>query len=254
MVDQLRYAEKSFEVRFCAALTAAIMPMNRNPKWFGLTQAQERRVGIDTVLGIGGRLLIFQFKAKTDGKIRIDKYQLDCLSGVERSYPNSTFYILPEAEDISAAGKESCVFSHAWSATPSKLAAAFNTTQRTADLHLNPTTSLLERGARTRIAVEKTCTRFGCFCPPSARATATALGHTHGSLLAFLLRDWGATDHDVPLPSFGKEGLGIRVERDRVEASAGAGPLSSAEQFERLLGEGAHKNIGRGAYGLFLAA
>lgn len=29
------------------------MPFNRNPKWFGLTQAQERKKGIDATKGIG---------------------------------------------------------------------------------------------------------------------------------------------------------------------------------------------------------
>jgi hypothetical protein len=80
------------------------MPFNRNPKWFGLTQAQERKKGIDAVLGIGGSLILFQFKAQTivqsQGRIKIERDQLTKLTSVEAQYPNSTFYVFPEAQDI----------------------------------------------------------------------------------------------------------------------------------------------------------
>jgi len=71
----MRFSEKSFEVRFCATFSAALMPFNRNPQWFGMTQAQERMTGIDTMLSIGGKLLIFQFKAKQDDKFKLEQAQ-----------------------------------------------------------------------------------------------------------------------------------------------------------------------------------
>jgi len=76
-----KFIEKSFEIRFCAALSAALMPFNRNPYWFGLSQKQERRHGVDAVLQLAkkrpGKLMMFQFKAKLSDKVYKDKIKLD---------------------------------------------------------------------------------------------------------------------------------------------------------------------------------
>ena len=69
------------------------MPFNRNPKWFGLTQAQERKKGIDAALGLGGSLILFQFKAQSKSRIKIDVDQLSKLTSVEAQYPDSTYSV-----------------------------------------------------------------------------------------------------------------------------------------------------------------
>ena len=93
------------------------MPFNRNPKWFGLTQAQERKKGIDAALGLGGSLVLFQFKAQSNSRVKIERDQLNKLTSVEKTYPNSTFYVFPEAEDIHAAALPDCMFTEAWCCT-----------------------------------------------------------------------------------------------------------------------------------------
>jgi hypothetical protein len=250
----VRYAEKSFEVRFCAALTAAIMPMNRNPKWFGLTQAEERKAGIDTVLGIGGRLVIFQFKAKQKGKIKIEGEQYENLEKIEAKYPNSTYYVFPEAEDIFVAGKENCLFSHAWCCPPSRFSSSFSTGQQSASFSLDTASSKLESQRLDKgLTVERTCDQFGCFCLMSAHDIIEAYEGKSGSLLRFLIRGWQGAGFDLALPPFGDRGIGIPVSRDPSSVDGDVEPLTSEEQFERLLGESANQNLGKGAYGLFIA-
>ncbi len=112
----MRFAEKSFEIRFCAALSAALMPFNRNPQWFGLTQAQERKAGVDAILQQGGRLLVFQFKAAKkqnasspsvlDFKLEID--QAKVLANFSKNHPQSTFYIFPGHGTVSQASAKNC--------------------------------------------------------------------------------------------------------------------------------------------------
>lgn len=72
----MRFSKKIFEIRFCASLSAATMPFNRNPKWYGLTQAEDRRNGIYAMLAVGGRLIILQFKAQHHGKFRLNAIQM----------------------------------------------------------------------------------------------------------------------------------------------------------------------------------
>lgn len=58
----MRLSEKTVELNICAQVTSIV----RSPQrlfWFGLTQKQEARAGFDACTKLGGRLLVFQFKA-----------------------------------------------------------------------------------------------------------------------------------------------------------------------------------------------
>jgi hypothetical protein len=92
----MRFNEKNFEIRFCAALTAALMPFNRNPQWFGLTQKQERMAGFDAMLRQGGHLTLFQFKAlRSDNRLHINLKQLKALMYFSGENRGKSYYIFP---------------------------------------------------------------------------------------------------------------------------------------------------------------
>lgn len=254
----MRYAEKSFEIRFCAALSAAIMPFNRNPKWFGLTQAQERRKGIDAVLGIGGSLVLFQFKAQSGSRIKIERDQLTKLTSVETQYPNSTFYVFPEAEDIHAAARTDCMFKEAWCCTPSALDGEIKKTTKSAAFTLDATASALTQARpKKSVSIQKTCKRFGCFCPSSTQQVFHDLRRSPRSLIRFLVGSWDG--RDLTDSSFAERGIGIPIGRDLQRGSMDRGvdadtkTITRAEMFEDLLGEGAHQSLGPGLQALFIA-
>lgn len=230
------------------------MPLNRNPKWFGLTQAQERSAGIDTVLGIGGRLVIFQFKAKQKGKLKIERDQCRKLTNIELRYPNSTFYVFPEAEDIFVAGRETCLFRHAWCCLPSQLLSAFASSKQTTSFSLDRAGSKLTRQRPlVQRSVSTACTRFGCFCPPSQQQSSAAYGRLVVNLVSLLLAGKDEAKSDVVLPPFAENVFGIPIFGDPKEAYAGAEPITSAEQFEQLFNDNAYHDLHRGVYGLFIA-
>ena len=59
----MRVSEKTIELNFCAQFAARY---GEPVLWFGLTQKQEARLGFDAWTRMGGRLLVFQFKASND--------------------------------------------------------------------------------------------------------------------------------------------------------------------------------------------
>lgn len=258
----MRYAEKSFEIRFCAALSAAIMPLNRNPKWFGLTQAQERKKGIDAALGLGGTLVLFQFKAQSKSqsgsRIKIERDQLTNLMSVEKTYPNSTFYVFPEATDIYAAARPDCMFTETWCCTPSGLDGEVPRSAKSAAFALDATASTLSQARpKKQVAIQKTCKRFGCFCPSSAHQAIEELRKSPRSLIQFLVGAWDGPE--LTDTAFAERGIGIPIGRDLQRGSMGRGKgtdpkaITSAEMFEDLLGEGAHHNLAPGLQALFIA-
>ena len=254
----MRYAEKSFEIRFCAALSAAIMPFNRNPKWFGLTQAQERKKGIDAVLGIGGRLVLFQFKAQSGSRIKIERDQLTKLASVEKKYPNSTFYVFPEAEDIHAAARTDCMFKEAWCCTPTALDKEVDKKAKSAAFTLDATASALTQARpKKSVTIQKTCKRFGCFCPSSAHQIMEDWKGSGASLVRFMIGSWDG--RDLTDSSFAERGIGIPIGQDMPRGSMDRDDapdrrtITSTKMFEELLGEGAHQNLGPGLQALFIA-
>jgi hypothetical protein len=56
----MRISEKTIELNYCAQLSRR---SGYELTWFGLTQKQEARAGFDACAKLGGRLVLFQFKA-----------------------------------------------------------------------------------------------------------------------------------------------------------------------------------------------
>jgi len=99
--------EKTLELNICAEILAIIrnQPGYQKAVWQGLTQAQEREVGLDELLrNMGhGRHLMLQFKAPWSSspadivyKFSVNMPQHVTLeTGLAARYPSSVFYVLP---------------------------------------------------------------------------------------------------------------------------------------------------------------
>ena len=96
----MKLSEKTLELNICAQMHSAMSP-HVNLFWFGLTQRQEARMGFDACAKLGGRLLIFQFKASNDRlrsgerKFQLDHDQLLALHGLAGHAMRSVFYTFP---------------------------------------------------------------------------------------------------------------------------------------------------------------
>lgn len=58
----MKLSEKTLELNICAQ-ASRLLGAKKKILWFGLTQKQEAKAGFDACTKLGGRLLIFQFKA-----------------------------------------------------------------------------------------------------------------------------------------------------------------------------------------------
>jgi hypothetical protein len=101
----MRLSEKTLELSFCAQF--AERWNLRNVIWFGLTQAQERRLGFDACSRINGRLLVFQFKASNvivhhrrfvgpRRRFTIPHDQLLRLRDLATGLPRAVYYAFPD--------------------------------------------------------------------------------------------------------------------------------------------------------------
>ncbi len=245
----MRFNEKSFELRFCAALSAAAMPFNRNPQWFGMTQAQERKNGVDAMIKTGGgSLLIFQFKAQNKNTCCFDKSQWFNLSRVEGLFPRSTLYVLPGVGDISSAARISCLLKESWLVRPADLGPAFRSGAQTTSLCLDPASNTLRRSRpSSSVPAKRLCGTLGCFCRPWGKRFRsdlvrswlqfrTALGDFDEQTTAF---EDAIYSSGVPICGFG----GRRADRDAIETSA---------QFESLFSEDGRPATVPNLMGLFL--
>lgn len=93
----MRLSEKTLELNFCAQATASVAP--RRLLWFGLTQKEEAKLGFDACTNLGGRLLIFQFKASNQvvgsaRRFRAPHGQMVRLQGLIPA-TGAVFYALP---------------------------------------------------------------------------------------------------------------------------------------------------------------
>lgn len=248
----MRFSEKSFEVRFCAALSAAIMPFNRNPQWFGMTQAQERRTGIDTMLEIGGHLLLFQFKAKQNDKFILEALQWNTLAAISRKYPNSTYYVFPEAAGAKSAASVDCILKHSWCCPASDLGKSFKPSAASTTLSLDPTAaSLIKARPKLSIAVQQTCQTFGCFCPPFWHDMCLKSGPNGRIYFLSPSGGYGPISTSQPIPEFAERLRGIPLG-DVSSEGHDDHPLRTIEEFDKILGEGAKSNLAPGLLGLFL--
>nr|CAD6420454.1 hypothetical protein REQ54_02101 [Rhizobium sp. Q54] len=247
-----RFSEKSFEVRFCAALSAAMMPFNRNPHWFGMTQAQERINGIDTMVRVKGRLYIFQFKAKQNDVFKLDRLQWRCLDKIGRRYPRSTRYVFPEAGDVATAASVQCLLRHSWCVTANSIGRAFRRNADTTLLSLDPSGKVLtKKRPKTAIAGRTACDEFGCFCPKRGSALVYQQHGEGGDLIYF----YGGEASDI-------EGFRYRsliavadggIPFGDLPTDGDATPsIRSSQQFEEILEEEAEKDLSPGLFGLFL--
>lgn len=127
----MRLSEKTLELNICSQL-AKISPYQII--WFGLTQRQEAKLGFDTCAELGGRLLIFQFKASCNdvrGKRRFcashkQLIELKKNCGVS----NTVFYVFPLIGTTSELLTKTDILKNTWLLDVSELP----------DLHV-PTTS-----------------------------------------------------------------------------------------------------------------
>jgi hypothetical protein len=249
----MRFAEKSFEVRFCAALSAAMMPFNRYPLWYGMTQAQERASGIDTMLRHGGDLVIFQFKAKQGGKFTLERDQWRVLTSVARKYPESTYYVFPEAEDTITAASYGCLLERSWCAKVTDIGPAFRYSSKSVNLTLNAAAKSLEKKRPTKmIAVSSSCGMFGCFCTMdwSRSHLGRALARHEFLTYFFGLKLFGEPAGDVYAPALEGKRFGIPIGR-KLDPLDDREPITERGQLERLFSDSAEHAF-RGLWGLFL--
>ena len=99
-------SEKSLELNVCAEILQYVRswPGCERALWLGLTQAQERRAGIDELLRNAGPsvALMFQFKAPwakpqvdTLYQFSINEQQHESLEQLAGRYPDDVYYVFP---------------------------------------------------------------------------------------------------------------------------------------------------------------
>lgn len=113
----MRLSEKTIELNFCAQFT------RHCPKpvsWFGLTQRQEAQAGFDACTKLGGRLLIFQFKASnhmlSSGRrqFRLNHDQMTKLQARVNGFQRSVFYVFPLLGTTSELHKSRDILDQSW--------------------------------------------------------------------------------------------------------------------------------------------
>ena len=113
----MRLSEKTLELNFCSQLP---WKFGTPLIWFGLTQREEARLGFDACTAIGGRLLVFQFKASSwimasrARRFYLPHQQLVQLRGVARRYPRSVFYVFPLVGTVSELTSNPDVVAQSW--------------------------------------------------------------------------------------------------------------------------------------------
>jgi hypothetical protein len=111
----MRLPEKTIELNFCSQLAA----FYGGPCfWFGLTQKQEARAGLDAAVRFNARIYIFQFKASCHGvggarRFHAPHTQLVNLRS-RASVSRSVFYVLPEVGTTSELGGSSDLLGRSW--------------------------------------------------------------------------------------------------------------------------------------------
>ena len=134
-------SEKSLELNVCAELLQTIRswPGCHGALWLGLTQAQERRKGLDELIhnvGLGFSLML-QFKAPWPSSIVDDLYkfsinerQHEALEQLALQHPEAVYYVFPLYSNWSKAGRHAPDLAQdTWLVPVSSIPLMFLTTQ-----------------------------------------------------------------------------------------------------------------------------
>jgi hypothetical protein len=115
----MKLSEKTLELNICAQLHRAVHP-RFSLFWFGLTQRQEARMGFDACTKLGGRLLIFQFKASNHllkggaRKFQLEHQQMLALQRLAGARRRSIFYAFPLVGNTRELGKNPDLLGRTW--------------------------------------------------------------------------------------------------------------------------------------------
>lgn len=115
----MKLSEKTLELNICAQASEHIAPKQKL-LWFGLTQKQEAQAGFDACTKLGGRLLIFQFKASNrvlnsgDRVFLAPHDQLTALLRQVKSSQRSVFYAFPLVGNTVELKKNPDLLSQTW--------------------------------------------------------------------------------------------------------------------------------------------
>ncbi|SHL71660.1 hypothetical protein [Rhodanobacter sp. OK091] len=115
----MKLSEKTLELNICAQVSQHVGSSSRL-LWFGLTQKQEARAGFDACTKLGGRLLIFQFKASNrvlrsrDRVFMAPHNQLLALRHRAGSHRRSIFYAFPLVGTTAELRANSDLVSQTW--------------------------------------------------------------------------------------------------------------------------------------------
>lgn len=97
----MRVPEKTIELNFCAELTSLWAQQGHGVLWFGPTQKQEARLGFDAATRLGGKVLLFQFKASRhvlrsgERRFHAPHQQMLDLQHLCQNQSRSVFYVFP---------------------------------------------------------------------------------------------------------------------------------------------------------------
>ena len=94
----MKLSEKTLELNICAQVSKHV-GTKQQIFWFGLTQKQEAKAGFDACTKLGGRLLVFQFKASNrllKSKERVFLAPHDQLAALRNQVKSYTVTIPPQ--------------------------------------------------------------------------------------------------------------------------------------------------------------
>ena len=123
----MKLSEKTLELNICAQVSQ-FMSRKQKLLWFGLTQRQEARAGFDACAKIGGRLIIFQFKAshrllKSKKRVFLVPHsQLVALFKIAKAHRRSVYYAFPLIGNTQELKVNSDLLSQTWLVDVSALA------------------------------------------------------------------------------------------------------------------------------------
>ena len=138
----MKLSEKTLELNICAQIHSAVSP-RVSLLWFGLTQYQEARWGFDVCTNLGGRLLIFQFKASNhclrsdERKFQLDHDQLAALHDLAGHAMRSVFYAFPLVGNTQELRRSTDLLNATWLLDVSDLPALSEPTKKDGALRRN---------------------------------------------------------------------------------------------------------------------